>query len=178
MSVESTSKIADVGDVEAARRWAPWLAAYTGATFTEITRLHREDCRRGEGGWSIDFYKKGRWLEGPPPRVVPVHPHLIELGFGSFVETRQAGPLFFPKEPRDETAYAKLAKAVQHGKTMGSIELRHRFVNEMRAAGAHIGVMDAVLGREPEFDKFGFGTPLSQIREVIERLPRMDVEAT
>ena len=35
---------AEFDRAQAARFWAPWLAVYTGARFTEIVRLRREDC--------------------------------------------------------------------------------------------------------------------------------------
>lgn len=37
----------------AAKRWSPWLAAYTGARIGEILQLRRQDIRQFEGGWFI-----------------------------------------------------------------------------------------------------------------------------
>lgn len=109
--------------------------------------------------------------------IVPLHPHLIELGFAAFVEGRAPGPLFFADKPRGETAYAKLAKAVQRDGAMGARELRHRFATEMTEAGADWSVVDAMLRRKPKFDKFGFAVPLHRLREAIEKLPKMSVGA-
>lgn len=104
---------AELDGAQAARFWTPWLAAYTGARFTEIVRLRREDCRRKEEGWAVvlGHAKKTRWCR----RLVPLHPHLLELGFASFAESRPGGPLFLSRGPDDEASYARLAGAVSWG---------------------------------------------------------------
>ncbi len=177
MAAGSVTRISDPGDVETARRWVPWLAAYTGAKFTDLVRLHREDCRLDDGGWSVALSRAPDRAVRSKAVIVPLHPHLVELGFAAFVDGRAPGPLFFAEKPRDETAYARLAKAIQRDGAMGSRELRHRFVDEMMTAGIGRSVVDAILGRKPEFDKFGFGVPLHRLREAIERLPKMGVAA-
>src|ERR1700733_10616485 len=37
----------------AAKRWAPWLCAYTGARVGEIVQLRKQDIRFAEDGWII-----------------------------------------------------------------------------------------------------------------------------
>jgi integrase len=171
----SASRIADAGDVEAARRWAPWLAAYTGARFTDLVRLHWEDWRRDDGGWSVTL------RNAPDPvgrsKAVLVPSDLVELGFAALVEGRAPGPLFFAGKPRDETAYARLAKAARRDGAMGARELRRRFKIELRKARVERTVIDAILGREPESYKSRFDVPLHHLREAIEKLPQMSVGA-
>ncbi len=76
-----------------AKRWCPWVAAYTGARIASITGLRKEDIRKEEGGvWFFTFPpEKG----SPRSREVPIHAHLIEQGFLAFVESRPKGPLFY-----------------------------------------------------------------------------------
>lgn len=76
-----------------AKRWCPWIAAYTGARIASITGLRKEDIREEEGGvWFFTFPpEKGC----PRSREVPIHAHLIEQGFLAFVESRPKGSLFY-----------------------------------------------------------------------------------
>ncbi len=75
-----------------AKRWCPWIAAYTGARIASITGLRKEDIRSEGGVWFFTFPpEKGC----PRFREVPTHQHLIEQGFIEFVESRPEGPLFY-----------------------------------------------------------------------------------
>lgn len=74
-----------------AKRWCPWLAAYSGARIAELTHLERRDIRTEAGITVMDL----RVTKTGEPRTVPIHSHLIEQGFLAFVEARGSGPLFF-----------------------------------------------------------------------------------
>ena len=159
---------------EAVCRWIPWLAAYTGARFSELVRLRHEDCRRDDEGWSIALRDSDS--AGPRGRTVPLHPHLIELGFGAFVDGRPPGPLFLAKENGQNASFVKLAKTAQRASKLGARQLRGRFVIKMRTAGATREVIDMILGSAVEHNKFGFEPPLSHLRQAIEKLPRLSVD--
>ncbi|MDZ4393118.1 MAG: hypothetical protein U1B82_09125, partial [Cypionkella sp.] len=64
--------------VTAAKRWVPWLCAFTGARVAEITQLRREDFRETDNGVTIRITpeaggtKTGQW------RDVPMHPQVIK----------------------------------------------------------------------------------------------------
>jgi len=73
-----------------ARRWCPWLAAYSGARIQELTGLKREDIQEEGGTWVMHFHK----TKTGQPRTIPIHEHLIEMGFIDFVKSRKSGPLF------------------------------------------------------------------------------------
>ena len=77
-------------DVKAARRWAPWLCAYTGARVAEITRLEESDIIQEDGFYGISIKQSKTGLA----RKIPLHPHVIEQGFLDFVEAHGKGPLF------------------------------------------------------------------------------------
>lgn len=76
-----------------AKRWCPWIAAYTGARIASITGLRNEDIREEEEGvWFFTFPpEKGC----PRSREVPIHEHLIGQGFLAFVKSCPKGPLFY-----------------------------------------------------------------------------------
>jgi integrase len=77
--------------LSAAKRWCPWLAAYSGARISEVANLEAEDIWH-EAGFPIMYLRKTK--EGEP-RMVPLHDHLIESGFLDFVAQRRTGPLFY-----------------------------------------------------------------------------------
>jgi integrase len=84
----------------AARRWAPWLCAYTGARPGEITQLRGSDVVQEHGITAIRITPDAGSVKGREPRVVPLHDHLIEQGFLKFVAQRGAGPLFYNPDGR------------------------------------------------------------------------------
>jgi hypothetical protein len=66
---------------DAARRWVPWLCAYTGARAGEITQLRGKDVVKHEGVWAIQITPEAGTVKTGKPRTIPLHEHLIEQGF-------------------------------------------------------------------------------------------------
>jgi integrase len=77
-----------------AKRWVPWLAAYTGARVGELAQLRKQDVRREEGHWTIRLTPEAGTIKTNEARTVVLHPHLVELGFPAFVEAATPGHLF------------------------------------------------------------------------------------
>jgi integrase len=85
----------------AARRWVPWLCAYTGSRPGEMTQLRGTSVRREGAIWIIDITPEDGTVKGASYRKVPIHEHLIEMGFLEFARSAGEGPLFYdPKEKR------------------------------------------------------------------------------
>ena len=84
-----------------ARRWVPWLCAYTGARVNEMTQLRAEDAQQIDGRWIIRITPDAGRVKNKKFRNVPIHEHLIAQGFLKLVETQGAGPLFFDPELAD-----------------------------------------------------------------------------
>jgi integrase len=79
----------------AAKRWAPWLCAYTGARVGEIVQLRKRDIRFAEDGWIIiTITPEAGTVKDKEERKVVLHAHLAELGFGDFVRGSKPGYLF------------------------------------------------------------------------------------
>lgn len=84
-------------EMRAARRWLPWLCAYSGARVNELTSLYPQDVSKdsASGIWRMvikpSLEKTAQW------RVVPIHSHVIEQGFLAYVEERRKldKPLFY-----------------------------------------------------------------------------------
>lgn len=85
-----------------ARRWVPWLCAYTGARVNEITQLRAEDVKQIDGVWSVRITPEAGNVKTNKARTVPLHDHLIEQGFLAAIGSQGAGPLFYrPSLGRD-----------------------------------------------------------------------------
>jgi integrase len=91
----------------AARRWVPWICAYTGARPGEACQLRAEDIRQHpkDGFWYARITPEAGTVKGNEAREVPLHPHLVEQGFTAFAQGHPRGPLFYdPKAPRRKDA--------------------------------------------------------------------------
>jgi integrase len=89
---------------DAARRWVPWLCAYTGARAGEVTQLRGKDVGQYEGTWAIQITPEAGTVKTGKPRTVPLHEHLVEQGFIEFVHAKGSGPLFYNEQtPPKET---------------------------------------------------------------------------
>lgn len=94
----------------AARRWVPWLLAYTGARVNELTQLRREDVRfeatpDGQQVLVINITPEAGRVKRNEARLVAIHPHLLEQGFLDFVGGLDRPRLFYDESaPRRGTA--------------------------------------------------------------------------
>ena len=72
-----------------AKRWVPWLCAYTGARVNEITQLRKCDLvTKGIGEdeiWLIQITPEAGSTKNGKIRKVPLHPHLLDQGFHLFL---------------------------------------------------------------------------------------------
>lgn len=78
----------------ALRRWVPWVMAYTGARVGEIVQLRKQDVVRKEDHWVIHITPEAGTVKTDEARDIPVHPHLVELGFVEFVNNAPGERLF------------------------------------------------------------------------------------
>ena len=83
----------------AARRWVPWLCAYTGARPGEMTQLRAEDVFQHRDAWVVRITPEAGTVKCGP-RIVPLHAHLIEQGFIELVKRQGSGPLFYNLKAR------------------------------------------------------------------------------
>jgi integrase len=78
----------------AGRRWAPWLMAYSGARVGEILQLSKGNVLFEGGIPFIRLTPEDGTIKTGKFRDVPIHEHLIALGFLQFVEGAPEGKLF------------------------------------------------------------------------------------
>lgn len=141
--------------------WVPVLLAYTGARLEEICQLFRRDVEQKDGHWIIHIrdWDESQSVKTGKSRVVPLHPHLLELGFERFLATcATEGPLFSELKVNNLTGrYSdKLGKWLGEqirqilGLKTGSISplhaFRHTFVTHMRDLDIREDIQNAITG--------------------------------
>jgi len=176
-------------ELQAARRWVPWLCAYTGARVNEMTQIRKDSVYlkrvqdQGEA-WMIRIAD----TKANAYRDVPVHPHLIEQGFLEFVDSSFPGPLFHNEargrggqEPGHVHVGGKLAKWVRSlGVRDPNVDpnhgWRHRFKSLARAVDMREEVFDAIQGHAPASVGRDYGDlwPIVMQREIA-KIPRYRV---
>ena len=168
-----------------ARRWVPWVCAYTGARVNEITQLRAMDIRQEEGVWIIHITPEAGSVKTRKARKVPIHSHLIEQGFHKLGKVGDATPLFYdPALTRGGSQTAtqaakmgeRLAKWVR---SLGVIGVqpnhgwRHRFKTVARSVRMDPEARDAIQGHAPKTEGEAYGEwPLDALREEMLKLKR------
>lgn len=172
-------------NVANARRWVPWLLAYTGARVAEMTRLESRHIVFEAGVWAIDIQesKNGR------PRIVPIHRHLVKEGFLDFVGRRDGMPLFFdPEKLEGERLVVHKTRAeglAEWARDVAGIEARsvapnhgwrHRFKTECRRISMDREVRLYLQGHSftLEGEKYGF-FPVDVTSAWMDLFPTYDV---
>jgi integrase len=175
-----------------ARRWIPWLCAYTGGRVNEFSQLRGEDVKKVDGIWCVHITPKAGTVKANEARTVPLHEHLIEQGFLAMVKEQGPGPLFYdPARQRvegDSNRHFKkvgerLAEWVRKevGITDPDIKpnhaWRHTFKSMSYSAGIEERVVDAIQGHAPTTTGRKYGKPsVSALAEAIAKVPRFEVE--
>jgi integrase len=185
-------------EMAAARRWLPWLCAYSGARINELTSLYPADIKLYAGGiWCMIIRpsreKTAQW------RVVPIHSHVIDQNFGQtfldFVEERRKlkKPLFYdPVRRRGGTVrhpqFHKVAERVGewvHGVGIPiDVKPNHGWRHVFKSMARHVGmdreVEGFITGHRPKDAGSGndYGDHWVQTMSAeIEKYPRYDIPA-
>jgi integrase len=172
LAVEVRSK----GD--AAKRWCPWLAAYSGARMGELTQLRGVDIVEQDGVPAMKISPEAGTTKTGKARTVPLHEHLIEQGFLAFVKANGKEPLFYneptqpapsddptnPRKPRSVKARENVAVWVRSlGVNDPELSPNHAWRHTFKAVGFRCGisekVLDAIVGHAPASVGRGYGEP-------------------
>ena len=180
---------------DAAKRWCPWLAAYSGARMGELTQLRGVDIVERDGIHAIKISPEAGTTKTGEARTVPLHEHLVEQGFLAFVKANGAGPLFYneskqpsgpidptnPRKPRYVKAREQVATWVR---TLGvndpELSPNHAWRHTFKAIGFRSGmsekVLDAIVGHAPASVGRGYGEPtLADKAKELQKFPRYKV---
>lgn len=168
----------------AAYRWVPWLCAYTGARVGEIIQLRKKDVQKREGYWAITITPEAVTVKGKHARIVPIHEHLIALGFLTFVEKAAEGPLFMwsgDGRPAWRTAKNKLREFAREIVTDPNVQPNHAWRYTFKTRGHEAGIqtrtLDAITGHAPRSvgDEYTDVT-FRAMRKAMELFPRYEVD--
>lgn len=173
-----------------AKRWCPWLMAYSGARVNEITQLRKQDVFEKDGIWVMRITPDAGTVKNKEPRLVPLHSHLLDQGFLKFTEGRPEGPLFYdPAKRRSDNAInrqanrlgSKLASWVRSldiDGVMPNHAWRHYFSSQAIRYRFDPAVTRALTGHaatDVHGDYEHIGEFVDVLSREIERIPRFEV---
>ena len=189
-------KVSDTNSPDAAaRRWVPWLCAYTGARVGEIAQLRKQDVTEREGMPSLLITPEAGTVKGGRSRVVPLHEHLVSQGFLRFVSDHVDGPLFYSlarRHKRQDRAkhkkppYAQVRQRLADWvRTLGVDDphvqpnhaWRHTFKQIADRCGISERMSDYITGHAHKSVGASYGAPtLEDMAEALKKFPRYVVE--
>jgi integrase len=168
----------------AAKRWVPWLCAYTGARVGELAQLRKQDVAQEGEHWVIRVTPEAGTVKTNEARKIVLHPHIIEQGFAAFVATAPAGHLFL-KVGREgdvlgplqglKNRLATFARAIVTDPNVAPNHgWRHRFKTVGMEAGIAPRILDAIQGQAARSvaDTYGDVT-VNTMAAAIGKLPRI-----
>jgi integrase len=170
----------------AAKRWVPWLCAYTGARVGELAQLRKEDVRRVGKHWVINITPEAGTVKNNEARDVVLHGHLVEMGFIKFVRASSAGHLFVrPSSSGDvlgplqglKNRLAEFVRTVVKDKNVAPNHgWRHRFKTVGMEAGVAPRILDAIQGQQPRTVAESYGdVTIKTLAAAIAKFPRYRV---
>ena len=180
----------------AAKRWVPWLCAYSGARVGELTQLRVQDIEQRACGPVLRITPDAGTVKTGKARAVPIHPHLVEMGLLDYVEAVKArlgkqGPLFFrpPARPSRNPSYRgpavkareRLAGWVRElGVTDPGIQpnhaWRHTFKRRAARAGIEPRIRDGICGHAPRTVAEAYELPtVEDMAVAMQKFPRWKV---
>lgn len=167
----------------AAKRWIPWLCAYSGARVTEMAQLRKQDVAQHEGQWFIRLTPEAGSIKTGQFRTVPVHEHLIAEGFLEFVRVVNDGPLFCnvgrdgtttgPAEGVGDRVREFVRTVVRDPEVQPNHGWRYTFKTRGHEAGIPERTLDAICGHAPRTQgaRYTKVTPTAMV-EAMKRFPR------
>lgn len=174
-----------------ARRWIPWLCAYTGARVGEMSQLRAQDVKQIDGVWTVRITPDAGGVKSGKFRIVPVHDHLIAQGFLDVVTNKGEGPLFFNPDrgrggkdanPHHKKIGERLGAwvrklGVDDPNVQPNHAWRHRFETEMRRARLDYEARHVLVGHAHQTESGTYGEwDAASLKRELDKLPRFETE--
>jgi integrase len=182
----------------AAKRWVPWLCAYSGARVGEITQMRGCDIEQRGKFHVMRITPDAGTVKTRKAHSVPLHEHLIEQGFLNYVAKRGKGPLFYepekvshaeaaqadpmkPKRPRAVKARERLADWVRGiGIDDPEVQPNHAWRDTFKQIAERHGISerihDAITDHKPKTIGRGHGpATVEDMAKALEKFPRYEV---
>ncbi len=193
-TILSGSLVMDQGRVSPehalARRWIPWMCAYSGARVGEIAQMRGSDIVEIEGVWAMRITPEAGSTKNGHSRIVALHPHLLEQGLLTIARRAGGKPIFYdPERARGGSAgnahHKKVGErlagwvrdlGVDDPNVQPNHGWRHLFKTLARRAGIAPEVRDAIQGHAPRSVGEAYGEwPIDVLAQAIRSLPRFDM---
>lgn len=177
-------------ETRSARRWIPWILAYSGARVGELAQLTPGNVVEQDGIWAIRVTAADGSVKSRKSRLIPLHSHLIDMEFLAFVKGRGGKPLFYdPGRSRKDTGrqYKKVGERLstwlrsETGITDPTLDMnhgwRHRIKSASRLWGLNDEAIDVIQGHTPVTVGKRYGDfPLEALKREIEKIPRYEAD--
>lgn len=152
----------------AAKRWVPWLCAFTGARVGEMIQIRKEDLRREGKLWVLHVTPEAGPVKTDEARDVVLHRQVIEEGFMAFFEKSKGGYLFIDPKAGElgvrnavKTARNKVNEFVREVVKDKNVDPSHGWRHHFKTVGIDQGVemrvLDAIQGHAPRNVSEGYG---------------------
>lgn len=171
-------------EVAAAKKWVPWLCAFTGARVGEMVQLRKQDVTmNADGFYEALITPEAGGVKGKEFRRVPLHPQLIELGFIDFVSAAPGGPLFRRDKkgkPKGRGGVANRLREFVRGivsdpGVQPNHGWRHRFITQARKHKLNTELRRMITGHKGKsVDETDYGDAAGLYEEVC-KLPHYSV---
>ncbi|WP_417788931.1 DUF6538 domain-containing protein [Terasakiella pusilla] len=151
-----------------AKRWVPWICAYTGARIGEILQLRKRDFKEIDGYWTYRITPEAGNVKTHEYRVVPIHQHLIDMGLLDFVSQAKTDYLFILAENAEQarkqvrTRRTKMGQFIREAFPDRNLQPNHGWRHTFRTLAREIDnydpkVLDDITGHSSrtEGDRYG-----------------------
>jgi integrase len=124
-----------------------------------MVQLRKQDLRHESDMWIITITPEAGTVKNKEAREVPLHPHLVELGFVKFVQASADGYLFIAKAEGNPSGRLQATKnrvtefvreVVTDPRVQPNHAWRHLFKTIAREVEIQDTVMDAICGHAPD----------------------------
>lgn len=168
----------------AAKRWVPWLCAYSGARVAEMIQLRKQDVRKDPAhGWIMRLTPEAGSIKNNKFCDVPVHEHLIAAGFIDFVNSAKAGHLFCDPgkdgtiEGTAEGVYKRVYEMVREIAPKEMRQPNHAWRYTFKTYGLEVGIelltLNAISNHAPKTQGEAYTKVTLKTRtEAMKRFPR------
>lgn len=174
-----------------ARRWVPWLCAYTGARVGEVLQLRKFDVRKEDGIWAVHLTPMAGEVKTNEQRWVPLHEHLIAQGFCEWASELERERLFYIERekasptrisPPYQSVYNRLREWIREHVQDPDVQPCHAWRHTFKTLGREYDmdgeIVDAIQGHRPATvgKTYGAISLKAKLRE-LQKLPRFEVAA-
>lgn len=165
------------------RHWTTLLALFTGCRVSEIAQLRVCDVFEESTTYAIRITDEAGNLKNESSRrIVPLHPHIIQLGFIEYVQEMSSQERLFPdlygtsKGPGDKVSrwfnntHLKNCGLKGTGRKISFHSFRHTFIDAFKQTGVEEVKVKALTGHQHDsitFNRYGKDYALSVLYETL-----------